>query len=411
MEKTPPARDNADPMTFDPYREHYRSILDDIRASGMWKDERLITTPQRSGVEVLEPERDGRRPVLNLCANNYLGLADHPEVIEAAIDAMRRYGFGLASVRFICGTQDLHRRLEERISSFLGTEDTILYSSCFDANAAVFETLLGPEDAVLSDALNHASIIDGIRLSKARRRILRHADVEDYERGLEEVRDARVRLIVADGVFSMHGDLAPLREMTDLAEKHGAMVMVDDSHGHGVLGERGRGTAERLGVEARIDLFTGTLGKALGGGSGGFASGRRDLVALLRQRSRPYLFSNSVAPAMVGGAMKAIDIVEREPERLRRLRESTRHFRDELTRRGFRIARGEHPIVPIFLGDEKLTVDTARGLYERGLYVVGFTYPVVPKGEARIRVQISAAHTREELDRALDLFEEVAGGK
>ena len=395
-------------MSFEPYRSHYQSILDEIRSSGMWKGERMITTAQRSDIEVRDAPGTAARPMLNLCANNYLGLADHPEVTAAASEAMKRYGYGMASVRFICGTQDIHCELEARISSFLGTEDTILYSSCFDANAAIFETLLGPEDVVLSDALNHASIIDGIRLSKAQRRILKHTDLDDYRRGLDEARQARVRLLVTDGVFSMHGEVAPLLEVCSLAREHDALLVVDDSHATGVLGARGRGTPEHFGVEEQVDLITGTLGKALGGASGGFASGRRELVTLLRQRSRPYLFSNSLAPAMAGGALKAIDVLEREPERVQRLRENTNYFRQEMTARGFQLAPGEHPIVPILLGDEALTVETASRLFEKGLYVVGFTYPVVPKGEARIRVQISATHSREDLERAVGLFEETA---
>ena len=395
-------------MSFKAYRDHYQSVLEEIRASGMWKAERPISTPQRAGIEAREASDEPARPLLNFCANNYLGLADHPEIIKAASESMNKYGYGLASVRFICGTQDLHLELERALSDFLGSEDTILYSSCFDANAAVFETLLGSEDAVLSDALNHASIIDGIRLSRARRRILRHADLDDYALGLEETKDARVRLIVTDGVFSMRGDLAPLADVCRLAEEHGALCVVDDSHAIGVLGERGRGTPEHFGVSEKIDLITGTLGKALGGASGGFASGRRELVSLLRQRSRPYLFSNTMAPAMIGGALKALEILEREPERLQRLHENTRLFREELKARGFRVEEGIHPIVPILLGDENLTVETARRLYDRGLYVVGFTYPVVPRGEARIRVQISAAHTRDEIERAVRLIEEVA---
>ena len=396
-------------MSFEAYREHYRSVLDEIRASGMWKDERPITTPQRAAIEAQPSAGQPARPLLNLCANNYLGLADHPEIVGAARSAMERYGYGLASVRFICGTQDLHLELERAISAFLGTDDTILYSSCFDANAAVFETLLGPEDAVLSDALNHASIIDGIRLSKARRRILKHRDLEDYERGLEEMKDARVRLLVTDGVFSMHGDLAPLLDICELTEKHRALCVVDDSHALGVLGAGGRGTAEHYGCGEKVDLVTGTLGKALGGASGGFATGRAELVSLLRQRSRPYLFSNSVAPPMVAGALKALEIIDRQPERLERLRENTRYFRETLKARGFRVPEGVHPIVPIMLEDEKRTVEAASELYARGLYVVGFTYPVVPRGEARIRVQISAAHSREDLDRAVELISDVAG--
>ncbi|MBN1441104.1 MAG: glycine C-acetyltransferase [Planctomycetes bacterium] len=394
-------------MTYEPYRRHYEEILGDIRSSGMWKEERLITTPQRAGIEAAAGGGKPSSPCLNFCANNYLGLADHPEIVAAAAETMQRYGYGLASVRFICGTQDLHRKLETSISSFLGTDETILYSSCFDANAAVFETLLGPEDAIISDALNHASIIDGIRLSKAKRRIVRHGDIDDYRAALDETRGARVRLVVTDGVFSMHGDIARLPQICELLDGEPAILVVDDSHATGVLGPGGRGTAEHFALQDRVDLITSTFGKALGGASGGFASGRRELVTLLRQRSRPYLFSNTLAPAMAGGAMKAFEILQREPERIRRLQENTRLFREEIQRRGFRIAEGVHPIVPIMIGDEKKTVEMARRLYERGLFVVGFTYPVVPRGEARIRVQISAGHTREDLERALAIFAEV----
>lgn len=395
-------------MSFERYRSHYQGILREIREKGLWKEERPIATPQRAHIRA-RPRDDGdAREVLNLCANNYLGLADHPEVVEAAIETMREFGYGVASVRFICGTQDLHRRLEAKISEFLGAEDTVLYSSCFDANTALFETLLGADDAILSDALNHASIIDGIRLCKARRRIVQHGELDDWRRALDETRGANVRLAVTDGVFSMHGDLAPLDRLAPLAEEAGALLVVDDSHALGVLGRGGRGTPSHFGVEDRVDLVTGTLGKALGGASGGFIAGRAELVSLLRQRSRPYLFSNSLAPPMVGGALRAIEILEREPERLERLRENTRFFRDGLVAHGFRIGRGEHPIVPIILGDERLTVEVAAALWEKGLYVVGFTYPVVPKGEARIRVQVSAAHSREDLERAIGLFAEVA---
>jgi glycine C-acetyltransferase len=395
-------------MSWNSTRVHYQTILDGIRASGMWKEERAILTPQRAHIRAQRPGESKPRDLINFCANNYLGLADHPEVIEASIEAVRRHGHGLASVRFICGTQELHQEFEAKISRFLGAEDTILYSSCFDANAAVFETLLGPEDAVLSDALNHASIIDGIRLSKARRRVLSHLDLADYRLGLDEQNGARVRMLVVDGVFSMHGDIAPLGPICDIASEKGALVVVDDSHALGVLGRTGRGTPEHCGVEGRVDLVTGTLGKALGGASGGFIAGRSELISLLRQRSRPYLFSNSLAPAMIGGAMRAIEILEREPERLERLRSNTARFRSEMRSRGFRIGAGEHPIVPILLGDERATVDTAARLYERGIYVVGFTFPVVPRGEARIRVQLSAGHDRDDISRAIELFDELA---
>ncbi|MBI4606143.1 MAG: glycine C-acetyltransferase [Planctomycetes bacterium] len=394
-------------MSFEPYRQRFRAALKEIEEAGMWKREREITTAQRPRLSLREPG-GAPRLTLNLCANNYLGLADHPEVIEAACRAAREHGFGMASVRFICGTQDLHRELEARISRFLGTEDTILYGSCFDANGGLFETLLGPEDAILTDELNHASIIDGVRLAKAKRRIFKHSDMADLRAGLEEHRSARGRLIVTDGVFSMHGDLARLPEICGLAEEHGALVVVDDSHATGLVGPTGRGTPERFGVQGRVDVVTSTLGKALGGGSGGFASGRAELIALLRQRSRPYLFSNSVAPPIAGGALKALDILEREPERVERLRASTRRFREAMTGAGFSIAPGEHPIVPIVIGDERKTAAMAEDLFRRGVLAVGFTYPVVPKGQARIRVQVSAAHTPEDLDHAVRCFVEAA---
>ncbi|HXK58290.1 MAG TPA: glycine C-acetyltransferase [Acidobacteriota bacterium] len=379
-----------------------RSELQQIRDSGMWKDERVIVSPQGSSVSTLDGE------VVNLCANNYLGLADDPEIVQAAVEGLQERGFGMASVRFICGTQDLHKTLEQRIARFLGTEDAILYTSCFDANGGLFETLLGPDDCVISDALNHASIIDGVRLCKAERKIYRHADMADLEQRLREASSKRFRMIATDGVFSMHGDLAPLPEICDLAEKYGALVMVDDSHATGFLGPTGRGTPEYFNVASRIDILTSTLGKAIGGASGGFTTGRAELVALLRQRSRPYLFSNSVAPVIVAGTLKALDIIERHPELVRKLAENTDFFRQEMTAAGFNIQEGVHPIVPIMLGDEKLTVEMARRLNERGIFVVGFSYPVVPRGQARIRVQISASHTREQLERAIRTFVEVA---
>jgi glycine C-acetyltransferase len=396
-------------MAFDVWREHFRRVLDEIRASGMWKEERYLTTPQRPRLE-LRPDRDsGSRPALNLCANNYLGLADHPEIIEAACRATRDHGYGMSSVRFICGTHELHRRLETTVSTFLGMEDSILYTSCFDANGGLFEAILGAEDAVLTDELNHASIIDGIRLSKARRRIFKHSDMDDLRAGLEETAGARARLIATDGAFSMHGDLAKLREICDLADRERALVMVDDSHATGFIGERGRGTPERFGVEGRVDVLTSTFGKALGGGVGGFTAGRREIIALLRQRSRPYLFSNALPPGISAGTLKALEIVEREPGRIERLRANTTFFREAIAAKGFRIAPGDHPIVPIVLGDEKRTVEMASELFGRGVFVVGFTYPVVPRGEARIRVQLSAAHERADLARAVDLFAEVGG--
>lgn len=395
-------------MGFENYRPLYASALREIREGGLWKEERALTAPQRPRTTVASAGSESPMGLLNLCANNYLGLADHPEVIEAATRALEERGFGMASVRFICGTQDLHLRLEEAISDLLRTEATILYTSCFDANGGLFETLLGPEDTILTDALNHASIIDGIRLSKARRRIYRHSDMGDLAAGLEETVGARVRLIVTDGVFSMHGDLARLPEICDLADRHGAMVVVDDSHATGCLGAGGRGTPEHFGVEGRVDAITSTLGKALGGGSGGFTTGRRELVELLRQRSRPYLFSNSIAPPVAAGALKAIELLQKEPGRLARLRENTAFFRQAMKDAGFRLAEGEHPIVPILLGDERKTVALAAEMQRRGVHVVGFTYPVVPRGEARIRVQVSAAHTRADLEQAVAAFQEAA---
>ncbi len=391
-------------MTIKPFYLHYQAVLEEIRQGGLWKEEEALLGPQGPQVTVKDPQGTGRG-VLNFCANNYLGLADHPEVIAAARETMEKYGFGMASVRFICGTQDLHRILEARISRFLGTEDTILYSSCFDANGGLFETLLTQDDAVLTDALNHASIIDGIRLCKAKRRIFVHSDLADLERGLKEYAGARIRLIATDGVFSMHGDLAKLGEICDLAENYGALVMVDDSHATGFVGPGGRGTPAKWGVADKVDIITSTLGKAMGGATGGFTSGRRDLVSLLRQRSRPYLFSNSVAPPILGAALAALDLLEREPDRIQRVWDNAAYFRREMAARKFNIAPGEHPIVPIMIGDEKKTVEMARRLRSQGIYVVGFTYPVVPKGEARIRVQLSAAHSREEIDRAVKAFE------
>ena len=339
-------------------------------------------------------------------SNNYLGLANHPEIVAAAAEGLRTHGFGMASVRFICGTQDLHKQLERRIADFLGMDDAILYSSCFDANTGIFETLLGPEDAIISDALNHASIIDGIRLCKAQRKVYRHADMADLEQRLQETADARFRLIVTDGVFSMQGDLAPLPEICDLAERYGALVMVDDSHATGFLGPNGRGTPEHFGVADRIDIITSTLGKALGGASGGFTTARQQIVDYLRQRSRPYLFSNTVAPPIVAASLAALDLVDRHPELRETLFENTAYFRREMAARGFSIIEGIHPIVPIMIGDERMAGELARAANARGILVVGFSYPVVPRGEARIRVQLSAAHTRSHLDRAIAVFEE-----
>ncbi len=389
-------------MYQDEFRDWLSAELEQIRSSGLYKDERIIISPQGADVSTSSGE------VINFCANNYLGLADNPEIIDAVANGLADHGFGMASVRFICGTQDIHKELEARISRFLGTEDTILYTSCFDANGGLFETLLGPEDCVISDALNHASIIDGIRLCKAQRKVYAHMDMEDLERKLKDAADARFRMIATDGVFSMHGDLAPLPQICELAERYRALVMVDDSHATGLIGPTGRGTPEHFGVADRIDIVTSTLGKAMGGASGGFTTGRRDLVALLRQRSRPYLFSNTVAPPVVIGTLKALDILEAAPELVRKLAGNTQYFRERMQAEGFKITAGIHPIVPIMLGDEKRTVAMARRMNEEGIFVVGFSYPVVPRGEARIRVQVSAAHTREHLDRAIRTFVQVA---
>ena len=375
--------------------------LTDIRDAGLYKDERIIQSPQSAEIQV------GGETVLNFCANNYLGLANNPELIKAAREGLERWGFGLSSVRFICGTQDIHKTLERKISDFLQTEDTILYTSCFDANGGLFETLLGPQDAVISDALNHASIIDGIRLCKARRYRFAHADMADLERCLKEAADARTRLIATDGVFSMDGDVARLQDICDLAEKHDALFMVDDSHATGFFGPTGRGSIEHCSVMGRIDIITSTLGKALGGASGGFTTGRQAIVELLRQRSRPYLFSNTLAPAIVSAAIACLDMLAETTALRDRLERNTSYFREKMTAAGFDIKPGEHPIVPIMLGEAKLARNMATALLAEGIYVIGFSFPVVPKGEARIRVQISAAHTREHLDRAIAAFVKV----
>ncbi|MCC2280366.1 glycine C-acetyltransferase [Streptomyces sp. ET3-23] len=386
---------------FDGMREHLRKELQDIRDAGLYKSERVITSPQSSAISV----GDGK--VLNFCANNYLDLADHPEVVAAAKQALDDWGFGMASVRFICGTQAPHKELEEKISRFLGMEDTILYSSCFDANGGVFETLLGAEDAVISDELNHASIIDGIRLSKAARFRYRNRDMADLERCLKEASGARHKLIVTDGVFSMDGYIAPLDEICDLAERYGALVMVDDSHAVGFVGEEGRGTPELFGVTERVDIITGTLGKALGGASGGYVAARAEIVELLRQRSRPYLFSNSLAPSIVGASLRVLDLLAESGDRRIRLRENTTLFRKEMTEAGFEVLPGEHPITPVMVGDAALAARMAAELLEKGIYVIAFSYPVVPKGKARIRVQLSAAHSREDVLRTVAAFREV----
>jgi glycine C-acetyltransferase len=375
--------------------------LGQIREQGLFKNERVITSPQRASIVVA-----GGEQVLNLCANNYLGLADDSRIIHAAKDALNRWGFGMASVRFICGTQEVHKQLERRISQFLGTGDTILYSSCFDANGGLFETLLSDQDIVISDELNHASIIDGIRLCKARRRRYKNKDMTDLEAQLKSAADARRRLIATDGVFSMDGYMAPLREICDLAERYDAMVMVDDSHAMGFVGPTGRGTPELHGVTDRVDIITGTLGKALGGASGGFTSGRPEIIDLLRQRSRPYLFSNSVAPAVVGASLKVLELLESGDDLRARLRENTAWFRERMTGLGFDILPGDHPIVPVMIGDAARAARLADLLLGKGVYVVGFSYPVVPVGKARIRTQVSAAHTTDDLERAAAAFAE-----
>jgi glycine C-acetyltransferase len=383
-------------------QEELSRQLADIRTAGTWKAERILSTPQGIRVRVGTGE-----PVLNLCANNYLGLAQHPEVRQAARAALDEWGYGLASVRFICGTQALHKQLEESLAQFLGAEDTILYSSCWDANGGLFETLLTADDAVLSDELNHASIIDGIRLCKARRYRYRNNDMADLEAKLRESADARFRLVATDGVFSMDGTVAPLRAICDLADRYDAMVMVDDSHAVGFIGRSGRGTHEHHDVMDRIDILTGTLGKALGGASGGYTSGRRQIIELLRQRSRPYLFSNTVAPPVVGGALKAIELLSVSTELRDRLESNTRLFRAGLTGLGFDVMPGDHPIVPILLGDAALAGRFAEAMLQRGVYVIGFSYPVVPHGKARIRTQVSAAHTTSDLEFALEQFKAV----
>jgi glycine C-acetyltransferase len=376
-----------------------RAELDQIRSDGLFKTERVIVSPQGSSIRVA----DGAE-VLNFCANNYLGLADDPRLVEAAKEALDRWGYGLASVRFICGTQDVHKQLERRVSGFLGTDDTILYSSCFDANGGLFETILGEEDAVISDELNHASIIDGIRLCKARRLRYRNRDMADLESQLQASSDARRRLIATDGVFSMDGYVAPLGEICQLAERYDAMVMVDDSHAVGIVGARGRGTPELHDVTGRVDIVTGTLGKALGGASGGYTSGRQEIIDLLRQRSRPYLFSNSVAPAVVGASLAVLDLLEGGDDLRARLRENTSWFRARMTELGFDVLPGDHPIVPVMIGDAARASRMADVLLGKGIYVIGFSYPVVPVGKARIRTQLSAAHTREDLEVAVAAF-------
>src|SRR6267143_7063294 len=385
---------------FERMRPHLVTQLEEIRGAGLEKQERVLTSPQGSVVSVLH------REVLNLCANNYLGLADHPAIVAAAKEALDRWGYGMASVRFICGPQEVHKELEDALTDFLGTEATILHPSCFDANGGIFEALLDDKDAVISDALNHASIIDGIRLCKAQRFRYANRDMADLERQLKDSAGARFRLIVTDGVFSMDGYLAPLPEICELAERHDALVMVDDSHAVGFMGTNGRGTHEHHGVMGRIDAITGTLGKALGGASGGYVSGRKELVAMLRQRSRPYLFSNSVAPPIAAASLKVLELVQTAGQLRQRLADNTKLFRARMTEEKFDILPGDHPIVPVMIGDAALAGRMAAAMLQMGVYVVGFSYPVVPQGKARIRAQVSAAHTREELERAVQAFVE-----
>jgi glycine C-acetyltransferase len=386
------------------FQAHLKGKLNEIEKAGLYKRERVIAGPQQPMVTVAEGQ-----PVLNLCANNYLGLANHPEILAAARGSFEEWGYGMASVRFICGTQTIHKQLEERLSDFLKMEDTILYSSCFDANGGLFETLLEPEDAIISDELNHASIIDGVRLAKAARYRYKNGDMADLEAKLKEASGARFKLIATDGVFSMDGYIAKLKAICDLADKYNALVMVDDSHAVGFVGEHGRGTPELCGVEGRIDILTGTLGKALGGASGGYTSGRKEIIDLLRQRSRPYLFSNSLAPSITVTSLKVLELVSQSDELREHLRSNTAYFREALAAQGFHVLPGEHPIVPVMFGDANVAVKMAERLLAKGVYVIAFSYPVVPMGKARIRTQISAAHTREELEFAVRSFAEAKG--
>jgi glycine C-acetyltransferase len=390
-------------QAFAAFQSHLTAQLDGIRAAGTYKRERKLTTPQ--GVVI---RTNGGKPVLNLCANNYLGLAQHPKVRQAAHEALEHWGYGLASVRFICGTQGVHKELEDSLTDFLGTEDTILYGSCFDANGGLFETILGPEDAIISDELNHAYIIDGIRLCKASRYRYKNCDMADLEAQLiaADAKGARFKLIATDGVFSMDGFIAPLKAICDLADKYQALVMVDDSHAVGFMGKTGRGTHEHCDVMARIDILTGTLGKALGGASGGYTSGRKEIIELLRQRSRPYLFSNTLAPTIAGASLVALDLLKHSTALRDKLESNTKFFRDAMTKAGFNIVPGEHPIVPVMLGDAALSQKFAARMLEKGVYVVGFFYPVVPQGAARIRTQVSAAHSRADLEFAINAFAE-----
>ena len=383
-------------------KSYLNDTIEKIESEGLFKKERIITSPQQANIDVL-----GGKTVLNMCANNYLGLANNPEIIKAAKESYDKWGYGLSSVRFICGTQEIHKELEAKISDFLGTEDTILYTSCFDANGGLFETLLSEDDSIISDELNHASIIDGIRLCKAKRLRYKNSDMNELEERLKESESSRFRLIATDGVFSMDGSIANLKDICNLAEKYNAMVMIDDSHAVGFMGKKGRGTHEYRDVMGRVDIITGTLGKALGGASGGYTSGRKEIIDILRQRSRPYLFSNTVAPSIVSASLKVLDILEESTHLRDRLEENTKYFREGITKAGLNIKEGVHPIVPIMLGDAALSQKMASRMLDKGVYVIGFFFPVVPKGTARIRVQISAAHSKKDLEFAINAFKEV----
>lgn len=387
-------------------REDLKKEIQSLRDSGIYKEERTITTPQGAEIEV-----KGGKKVLNFCANNYLGLSSHPKILEAAHKTLEERGYGMSSVRFICGTQDIHKILERKIAEFLQTDDSILFAACFDANGGTFEPLFGPEDAIIADELNHASIIDGVRLCKAQRYIFKHTDMKDLEEKLKQAQDARYRIIATDGVFSMDGDIAPLDEICDLAEKYDSLVMIDDAHATGFIGKTGRGTHEYRGVMGQIDIITGTLGKALGGASGGFIAGRKEIIELYRQRSRPYLFSNTLAPTIAGASVAVLDLLSETTELRDKLENNTKYFREKMKEAGFEIKPGIHPIVPIMLGkfknDAKLSQDMSRDLLDEGIYVIGFFYPVVPRGQARIRVQLSAAHEKHHLERAIQAFTKV----
>ena len=387
-------------MAYSSIQNWLQEQLSEMSNNGLYKDEKIIKSPQQSDIDTTNGT------IINFCANNYLGLANHPEIISSVKEGIEDYGFGMASVRFICGTQDIHKKLESEISSFIGTEDTILYSSCFDANTGLFETLIGSEDVILSDALNHASIIDGIRLCKAQRKVYSHSDMKELENLLIDSSNARFRLIVTDGVFSMQGDYARLDEICDLADKYDALVVVDDSHATGFVGPNGKGTPEHFGVVDRVDIVTSTLGKAIGGGAGGFTTGHKDIINFLRQKSRPYLFSNTIAPPIVLGALKALELLQRDSTLREHLWDNTNYFRKEMVALGFNILPGEHPIVPVMIGDELKNLALAKEINAKGIFVVAFSFPVVPRGEARIRVQMSASHTRSQIDKCLTAFKE-----